>query len=220
MRKNCYGLLTPSSEASNMIQSMASLRKDEWNTTAYIFKCQRGVLKMISQVEKILGAEAWIKVKILSRIYVINGIFKSNRICPNGGERLLFRNSPNLILVWKRSLPQQPHKYMRFWKVAFCTSAEKSLRIKKNWHNPLLELVFFFQPWSEVNDPMWEDMWYLNRSKIKIVFCFITISIAIIIFITIILTSSDVTTWTWWWKVLGTWESLVSTLVLAVLLLM
>ena len=20
-----------------------------------------------------------------------------------------------------------------------------------------------FQPWSEVNDPMWSDMWYLNR---------------------------------------------------------
>ena len=23
--------------------------------------------------------------------------------------------------------------------------------------------LFSFQPWSEVNDPMWEDMWYLNR---------------------------------------------------------
>ena len=143
MRKNCYGLLTPSSEAANIIHSMASLRKDEWNTTAYIFKCQRDVLKMISQVETILAAEAWIKVKILSRIYVINGIFKSNRICPNGGERLLFRNSPNLILVWKRSLPQQPHKYMRFWKVAFCTSAEKSLRTKKKLaQNPFWTGIF------------------------------------------------------------------------------
>ena len=144
MRKNCYGLLTPSSEAANIIHSMASLRKGGWNTTADIFKCQRGVQKMICQVEKILAVEAWIKVKILSRIYVINGIFKSNRICPNGGERLLFRNSPNLILVWKRSLPQQPHKYMRFWKVAFCTSAEKSLRVKKTGTTPFLNWYFSF----------------------------------------------------------------------------
>ena len=144
MRKNCYGLLTPSSEAANIIHSMASLRKDEWNTTAYIFKCQRDVLKMISQVETILAAEAWIKVKILSRIYVINGIFKSNRICPNGGERLLFRNSPNLILVWKRSLPQQPHKYMRFWKVAFFFSAGKIFKYRKSWQNLLINWCFSF----------------------------------------------------------------------------
>ena len=160
MRKNCYGLLNPSSEAANIAHKMAPLRKDEWNTTADIFKCQRGVQKVIYQ-KNILAVNQGEDFE--ANLYVINGIFKSNRICPNGGVRLLFRNSPNLILVWKRSLPQQPHKYMRFWKLAFCFSAGKIFKNRQSWQYLLFYLLLFFQPWSEVNDPMWEDMWYLNR---------------------------------------------------------
>ena len=43
-------------------------------------------------------------------------------------------------------------------------SAGKIFKNRKSWQNLLVYLFLFFQPWSEVNDPMWEDMWYLNRS--------------------------------------------------------
>ena len=50
---------------------------------------------------------------------------------------------------------------------------------------------FCLQPWSEVNDPMWKEMWYLNRCGTWCTWC------------TWCGTWTGETTSTWWWRAPG-----------------